>query len=71
MLYVIPENDDRVFTTARNTAFADFKDSMQNESALFGGVYYIITRNKKDFENSTIPIVTMDEFLVLANRRNS
>ena len=71
MLYVIPENDDRVFTTARNTAFADFEDSMQNESALFGGVYYIITRNKKDFENSTIPIVTMDEFLVLANRRNS
>ena len=70
VLYVIPENNERVFSAARNTAFADFEDSMQNESALFAEVDYIITRNKKDFEKAAIPVVTTEEFLILANRRN-
>ena len=65
VLFVIPENDDRVFAAARNVDFTDFEDSMQNESAMFAGVDYIITRNKKDFENSTISVVTPEEFLSL------
>jgi len=65
VLSVISENDDRVFAAARNTEFGDFEDSMQNESAMFAGVDYIITRNKKDFENSTISVVTPEEFLTL------
>lgn len=69
--FKIPENDERVFSAARNTAFADFEDSMQNESALFAEVDYIITRNKKDFEKAAIPVVTTEDFLILANRRNS
>ena len=68
VLYVVPENDDRVFTAARASAFADFEDSMQNESAVFAGVVYIITRNKKDFDGSTIAVVTADEFLALMNK---
>ena len=63
VLYVIPETDERIFTAARNTFFSDFEDSMQNESALFARVDYIITRNKKDFEHSTIPVVTTEEFI--------
>lgn len=65
VLYVIPENDDRVYMAAGNTDFADFEDSMQNESALFAGVDYIITRNKKDFEKATIPVLTTEEFVEL------
>ena len=65
VLSVIPENDDRVLAAARNIEFADFEDSMQNESAMFAGVDYIITRNKKDFEKSTISVVTAEEFLSL------
>lgn len=68
VLYVVPENDDRVFTAARNAVFSDFEDSMQNESAVFAGVVYIITRNKKDFDGSTIAVVTADEFLALMNK---
>ena len=64
VLYVVPENDDRVFSAARNNSFDDFEDSMQNESAVFAGVDYIITRNKKDFEKATISVVTPDEFLL-------
>ena len=65
VLYVIPENDDRVYMAAGNTDFADFEDSMQNESALFAGVDYIITRNKKDYEKATIPVLTTEEFVEL------
>lgn len=67
VLSVIPENDDRVSAAAQNNAFDDFEDSMQNESAKAGDADYIITRNKKDFVNSTIQIVTPEEFLELVN----
>ncbi len=62
---VVGENDASVLAAASNASFSDFEDSMQNESALFSGSDYIITRNKKDFENSTIPVVTADEFMSL------
>ena len=67
VLFVIPENDDRVLAAARNTDFSDFEDSMQNESAMIAGVDYIITRNKKDFEKSTVPAVMPEEFLKLVH----
>ena len=65
VLFIIPETDERVLSAARNNSFDDFEDSMQNESALIAGVDYIITRNKKDFKNSTIAVVTPEEFLGL------
>lgn len=69
VLIVIPENDDRVLAAAKNYGFNDFEDSMQNESAIFAGVDYIITRNKKDFESSTVSVVAPDEFLNLVNAK--
>lgn len=69
VLIVIPENDDRVLAAAKNDGFNDFEDSMQNESAIFAGVDYIITRNKKDFESSTVSVVAPDEFLNLVNAK--
>ncbi len=65
VLFVIPENDDIVLAAARNTDFSDFEDSMQNESAMIAGVDYIITRNKKDFDKSTVSAITPEEFLKL------
>ncbi|MDD7014241.1 MAG: hypothetical protein PUI24_04570 [Spirochaetales bacterium] len=62
---MIPENDDIVLAAARNTDFSDFEDSMQNESAMIAGVDYIITRNKKDFDKSTVSDITPEEFLKL------
>ena len=67
VLFVIPENDYRVLAATRNTDFSDFEDSMQNESSMIAGVDYIITRNKKDFEKSTVPDVTPEEFLMLVH----
>jgi predicted nucleic acid-binding protein len=44
--------------------FADFEDGLQYYSALENGVDVIITRNKKDFKNSKLPVLTTKEFLI-------
>ena len=43
--------------------FADFEDAMQYHSALKAGASEIITRNKKDFCLSLLPVYTPDEYL--------
>lgn len=45
----------------------DFEDYVQYYSALSGEMDCIVTRNKKDFQNSDIPIYTSSEFLDLLN----
>lgn len=41
----------------------DFEDAVQSECATSIGAKYIITRNAKDFCNSTVPAVTPQDFL--------
>ena len=48
---------------ALNSEFKDFEDAVQYFTALKGKVDCIITRNKKDFKLSKLPVVTPDEFL--------
>jgi len=43
--------------------FPDFEDGLQYYSAIENQVDIIITRNKKDFKNSKIPVLTAKEFL--------
>ncbi|MEM0519534.1 MULTISPECIES: type II toxin-antitoxin system VapC family toxin [Aequorivita] len=43
--------------------FFDFEDGLQYYSALENHIDVIITRNKKDFKNSKIPVLTAKEFL--------
>ena len=45
----------------------DFEDCVQYYSALSGEMDCVVTRNKKDFENSDIPVYTSSEFLDLLN----
>jgi len=52
---------------AINAKHNDFEDCVQFYSALSGDMDCIITRNKKDFENSDIPVYTSSEFLDLLN----
>ena len=42
----------------------DFEDALQYFAALLAAADCIITRNKKDFSFSDIPVLTPDEFLV-------
>lgn len=54
---------EKVSLALKNNAFADFEDGLQYECAKSVKADSIITRNKKDFTGSTIPVVTPMEFL--------
>lgn len=43
----------------------DFEDALQYETAIGGNCECIITRNKKDFYFSQIPVYTPEEFIYL------
>jgi len=44
-------------------SFPDFEDGLQYYSALENAVETIITRNKRDFKNASLPVLTAKEFL--------
>lgn len=46
--------------------FTDVEDCLQAECAKMFSADYIVTRNVKDFQNSTIPAILPDEFLRIA-----
>jgi len=57
------EVNDETIEKALNSGFADFEDSVQYFSAIQSSCSIIITRNGKDFKNSSIPIMTAEEYL--------
>jgi predicted nucleic acid-binding protein len=59
---VIEVNEETI-DKALNSNFKDFEDAVQYFTALQSNCSIIITRNGKDFKNSTIPIMTAEEYL--------
>ncbi|WP_026450510.1 type II toxin-antitoxin system VapC family toxin [Aequorivita capsosiphonis] len=56
--------DDKVTELAlSDDNFPDFEDGLQYYSAIENQIDVIISRNKKDFKNSKIPVLTAKEFL--------
>lgn len=56
--------DDKITELAlSDDNFPDFEDGLQYYSAIENEIDVIITRNKKDFKNSKIPVLTAKEFL--------
>lgn len=56
--------DDKITELAlSDEKFPDFEDGLQYYSAIENQIDVIITRNKKDFKNSNIPVLTAKEFL--------
>lgn len=49
--------------SALNGSFADFEDAVENHIALKHNADIIITRNTKDYKESTIPVLTAEQFL--------
>lgn len=63
--------DDKITELAlSDEKFTDFEDGLQYYSAIENGIDVIITRNKKDFKNSKIPVLTAKEFLADYNNSN-
>lgn len=56
--------DDKITELAlSDESFPDFEDGLQYYSAIENEVDIIITRNKKDFKNSKLPVLTAKEYL--------
>ncbi|MBP1637988.1 MAG: putative nucleic acid-binding protein, contains domain [Bacteroidetes bacterium] len=56
--------DKEIINKTLNSKFKDFEDALQNFSAeLSGEVDLIITRNTKDFKNSSLGIMTPENYL--------
>ncbi|PCI31110.1 MAG: PIN domain nuclease [Flavobacteriaceae bacterium] len=56
--------DDKITELALNDdRFPDFEDGLQYYSALENEIDIIITRNKKDFKNARIPVLTAKEYM--------
>lgn len=60
--------DDKITELAlSDESFPDFEDGLQYYSAIENQVDVIITRNKKDFKNSKLPVLTAKEYLARNN----
>ena len=57
------EVNEETIDKALHSNFKDFEDAVQYFTAIQSNCSIIITRNGKDFKNSTIPIMTAEEYL--------
>ena len=55
---------DKILELALVSDFKDFEDAIQYHTALENDLEIIITRNKKDFKNSLLPVLTAKEYLL-------
>jgi len=62
-LFDIAFVDRSIILDALNSSFDDLEDAIQCWSALYDGCDLILTRNKKDFLNCELKILTPEEFL--------
>lgn len=55
--------EDKILELALASDFRDFEDAIRYHTALENKLNIIITRNKKDFKTSRIPVLTAKEYL--------
>ena len=56
--------DKQIVDKALVSAFDDLEDAMQYYSAVSAKVDIVLTRNKKDFVEANVPVMTPDEFFM-------
>lgn len=55
--------DDKILELALVSDFKDFEDAIQYHTALENNLDLILTRSKKDFKKSALPVLTAKEYL--------
>ncbi len=63
VLVTILSLEDKAIELALASNFKDFEDGLQYFTAMDNEADVIITRNKKDFANAKIPVMTAEEYL--------
>lgn len=61
--------DERVIEQSLNSEFSDFEDAIQYFTAVNNGINLLLTRNKRDYKKSKIPILSAEEFLKMLQTR--
>ena len=56
--------DRQTVDMALVSGFDDLEDAMQYYSAISSKVDVVLTRNKKDFVEANVPVMTPDEFFI-------
>lgn len=62
ILHVIALDRCKLTAALKNEDFSDFEDCLQAECAVAFNADYIITRNTRHFQSSTIPALSPQEF---------
>jgi predicted nucleic acid-binding protein len=60
-------NEEMCVAALENDEFYDLEDCLQMHCAISVDADYIVTRNVKDFEHSSIPAITPERFLNMIN----
>lgn len=63
VIVIVLPLDDKIVDLALNSDFKDFEDAIQYFTAIENDQKLIVTRNKSDFKDSKIPVMTAGEFL--------
>ncbi|GMQ30463.1 PIN domain-containing protein [Algoriphagus confluentis] len=63
VLVTILPIDNKIIDLSLASEFADFEDGLQYFTAIENSSDLIITRNKKDFRDSQIPVLSAGEYL--------
>ena len=71
IIEVISIEKSKIIASLENHDFSDIEDCLQSKCAEEFSADYIITRNIKDFQYSTIPAVLPDDFLNMINSDDS
>jgi hypothetical protein len=59
----IAKSNNSIYQNALTLGFKDFEDAVQHESAIAENLDAIVTRNTKDYKNSSIDVYSPDGFL--------
>ena len=68
-IFLVTPVSKEVLVSALNSKIKDYEDAVINESCLQSGVEAIVTRNEKDFKNSTLKILDPGELLQMIRLR--
>jgi predicted nucleic acid-binding protein len=61
--------NEKIVDLALSSNFEDFEDAIQYYASIENKIDFIITRNKKDYKTSEIPVVSPEEYLNIINAR--
>jgi len=61
--------DKEVIIEALSTNLTDFEDSIQLIASSYNGINFIITRNTKDFKDSSIKALTPTDFIKVIKKK--